>query len=108
MIDPYMTTREDDRTVAEHLTHNWLVVARDRFMSGWGGARGGASIAAWACRTLPEAEACEQWVRSRSEMRYVRLTRESKGYVSRIRGAHVHVYVCNDGHPALRSLEVRA
>lgn len=98
------TTRKDDRTVAQHLSHNWLVVARDRFMSGWGGASGGASIAAWACETMEQAEACEQWVRSRKEMRNVRLVRESKGYVDRIRGAHVHVYVVTDGHPALAGM----
>ena len=99
-----MATLKDDRTVEQLTTHNWLVVARDRSMSGWGGAAGGASIAAWACRTLPEAEACEQWVRGRKEMRNVRLVRESKGYTSRIRGAHVHVYVVDDNHPATQTV----
>ena len=102
-----MTTRQDDRTVAQHMSHTWLVVARDSFMSGWGGAAGGASIVAWACATLEEAEQCEQWVRNRSEMRYVRLVRESKGYIDRLRGAHVHVYVVEDWHPALAGMGAR-
>lgn len=99
-----MTTIKDDRNVDEHLSHNWLVIARDRFMSGWGGAAGGASIAVWACATLPEAEACEQWVRNRSEMRNVRLVREKNRTLARIRAAHVHVYVVDAGHPATQSL----
>lgn len=99
-----MTTIKDDRNAAEHLSHYWLVVARDLFMSGWGGAAGGASIAAWACATLPEAEACEQWVRSRREMRNVRLVRESRYYLRRIRAAHVHVYVVDADHPSTQSL----
>lgn len=98
------TTIRDDRNATEHLSHNWLVIARDRFMSGWGGAVGGASIAVWACATLPEAEACEQWVRNRGEMRNVRLVRESKRTISRIRAAHIHVYVVHEGHPSTQAL----
>lgn len=39
----------DDRTDEQKKTHVWGVVAKDKFMSGWGGAEGGASRCSWAC-----------------------------------------------------------
>ncbi len=54
----------DDRT--EAATHRWLVIGTDSFLSGWGEAEGGASVAAWACRPEDRA-AVLAWVRSRGE-----------------------------------------
>lgn len=99
---------EDDRTESERASHRWLVVATDRFMSGWGGAAGGTSVAAWACRSHREVEQCAKWVRKRSEMRNVRVIRDSYdpykragGWSGRKGAAHVHIYVVDEGHPSL-------
>jgi len=43
-----MTTYIDDRTTDQHATHRLAVIGTDSFMSGWGGAEGGASYAGWA------------------------------------------------------------
>jgi hypothetical protein len=116
---------EDDRTPEQLASHYWLIVGTDRFMSGWGGARGGASVAAWACK--PEhSDKVARWVESREDMRRVREVSEwcyrcggnGKGTVgpagrcslcagrgrNRYRprsAAHFHVYVVEEGHPAL-------
>ena len=91
-----MTTRVDDRTPEQRTTHNWLITATDRFMSGWGGARGGASKVAWACKPEHAGHVLD-WVQSRSDMKYVNST-TGKWYP---RAAHVHIYVVDDEHPAL-------
>ena len=68
--------RIDDRTQDELATHRWLIVGTDSFLSGWGEAEGGTSVAAWACR--PEDRlAVLAWVRSRGEMKRVREVAES-------------------------------
>lgn len=93
-----MTTIQDDRTDAERATHTWLVIGTDRWMSGWGGARGGASYAAWACRPEDRREVLA-WVEGRGDMTRVREAMEpykpGRGCV------HLHVYVVDDEHPAL-------
>lgn len=93
---------QDDRTEEQKQTHRWLVVAKDKCMSGWGDARGGDSWCGWACRNLEEAERLERWVGDRSEMRYVRITKEDKRRV-RVGKAcvHFHLYVATSTHPAL-------
>lgn len=88
--------RQDDRTKEQKKTHRWLVTATDKFMSGWGGAAGGASKCAWACETMDDAKKLYQWVKSRKEMRHVNVTNR-KWYP---RAAHVHIYVADQNHPA--------
>lgn len=89
----------DDRTPEQFETHTWIIRALDKFMSGWGHAKGGNSFAAWACK--PEhARKVQEWVESRSEMKYV----TACGPKSKPRfrnAAHVHIYVVDDNHPAL-------
>lgn len=92
-----MTELQDDRTAEQRVTHTYAVAMTDSFMSGWGKAAGGASVAAWACRADDICEV-ERWVRNRREARRVRVV-ALKGW--RPRAAHVHVYVVDDGHPAL-------
>lgn len=92
-----MTNWEDDRTEAERETHLWGVAMTDSFMSGWGGAAGGASVAVWACRP-DDLTTVERWVRSGGEARRVRIVK-LRGY--RPRCAHCHVYAVRDGHPSL-------
>jgi len=93
----------DERTEAERKTHTLLVVMTDKFMSGWGKAANGLSLAAWACTpdTLPQAE---RWVRSRTDARRVRVVvDDGKANRYRPRGnGHLHIYVVREGHPATR------
>lgn len=62
----------DDRNVEQQKTHPIAVMGYDNFLSGWGEAAGKASYAAWAC-TYEEREACEEYVRSRSDMQRVQV-----------------------------------
>jgi hypothetical protein len=92
--------RQDDRTPAERTTHTLAVVGRDKFMSGWGGARGGYSRAAWAFNPAEvNADRVENWVRSRSDMQYVSLVRLN-GYRPPRDTAHFHIYTVGPDHPA--------
>lgn len=91
--------KEDARTAEQRLTHRWGVVARDKFMSGWGGARGGASRCAWACAPNADLRQLEKWVRSRSEMVYVNVV-DLNTYRPPRGTAHFHVYVCGPEHPS--------
>ena len=79
-------------------THIYLVTATDKFLSGWGGAAGGASKCAWACDSWDKAEKMFEWVSNRSDMKYVNIT-TGKWYPL---AAHVHIYVADDNHPGLR------
>ena len=98
-----MAKINDDRTAAEKSTHRYLVVGTDRCLSGWGGATGGASFAAWACEGYNDAKKAEKWVRSRSDMTRVRIVVDSaqSPYRPGRSCAHLHVYVARPGHPAL-------
>lgn len=95
-------TYEDDRTPDERNTHHTIIMATDGFLSGWGGAEGGASYAGWACRWEDRAKV-RAWLASRSEMLRIRqVAAFGKPYRPNARYcAHCHVYVVRDGHPAL-------
>ena len=94
--------RKDDRTPEQQMTHTLLVVGTDRCLSSWGEATGGTSIAAWAC-TIDNLDAVDAWVRSRKDMKSVRLTTDSprQRYYPGKTCAHLHIYVVESGHPAL-------
>ena len=80
----------DDRTPEQKQTHTWAVVGSDSFLSGWGGARGRVSYAAWACRFDDLAEVQDR-IERRSDMKRVRVV-DLRTY--RVRGnVHLHVYV---------------
>ena len=91
--------KNDERTPEQRQTHRWGVVARDKFMSGWGRAANGYSRCAWACHPDVDIHHVEQWVRSRNEMRYVNVV-DLNTYRPPRGTAHFHIYVCNPGHPA--------
>jgi len=93
--------KKDDRTDEQKRTHAWGVVARDKFMSGWGGASGGASRCAWACAPDVNIDRVERWVRSRPEMRHVNVVNLST-YRPPRGTAHFHIYVANSDHIAAR------
>lgn len=86
--------KQDDRTKEQRSTHWWGVVATDRFMSGWGGARGGLSKCAWACDSLGRAEAVKSQVSSRREMKYVNIV-DLRTYRPGRACAHFHIYLDN-------------
>jgi len=100
-------TYEDDRTIEQKTTHRYGVRMYDAFMSGWGGASRGASVAVWACESHDAATWAMSWVKGRGEARRVEIIdlwchRPASGV------AHFHVYVCGDGHPALRGYKAAA
>ncbi len=91
-------TRQDDRTKEQRGTHNWLVIGTDSFMSGWGGARGGHSYAAWACEHY-NVDKVFAWVESRHEMKRVRVVYGP--YYPSGCCVHLHIYVVTEEHPSL-------
>ena len=91
---------QDDRSEERKLTHTHLVIGTDPFLSGWGEARGGISIAAWACRPEDRKEVLE-WVTSRTDMKRVREVNELfRKYTPRGTG-HTHIYVVENNHSSL-------
>jgi hypothetical protein len=94
-------TKQDDRTEKQKQTHRLAIVARDKFMSGWGGASGGASRCAWAVHPDVNEDRVFNWVKSRSEMRNVSIV-DLSTYRAPRGTAHFHIYVCDPNHPAAR------
>lgn len=92
------TVLKDDRTEAERLTHTDVIIGRDTFLSGWGHAENKISFAGWACE--PQyAQVVKAWVKSRSDMRNVKIV--SSDYEPSGSNWHYHIYVVNEGHPSL-------
>lgn len=92
----------DDRTPEQVKTHTLAIVARDKFMSGWGGARNGASRCAWAFDpSAVNSYRVFNWVKSRSEMSYVNFV-DLRTYRAPRGTAHFHIYVCGPDHVAAR------
>lgn len=90
--------REDNRTPEQKKTHTVLITATDRFLSGWGLAKNGTSKCAWACRPEQDWRKVYDWVKSRSDMKYVNV-QFGKWYP---KAAHTHIYVVDDNHPSLK------
>ena len=61
----------DRRTNEQRESTQFFVNATDRFMSGWGQARGGLSYFCIACDTDAQVDLAETWLRSRDEMKSV-------------------------------------
>ena len=91
----------DDRTDEQKATHNLAVVGRDSFLSGWGGAAGGYSRAAWAVAPGVNINRVENWVKDRGDMKYVNVV-DLRTYRLPRGTAHFHVYVCDEDHPAAK------
>ena len=87
----------DDRTEEQKQTHTWLVIGTDKFLSGWGKAAGGKSVAAWACKPADRIKVLD-WVERRSDMLRVR---ETTGPYRPSGKGDCHIYVVHDGHAAL-------
>lgn len=95
------TVIADDRTPEQKTTHRWAIVAKDKFLSGWGGARGGASRCAWACHPDVNTDRVYNWVKARKEMRHVNLV-DLTTYRAPRGTSHFHIYVCDADHVAAR------
>lgn len=89
----------DDRNESQKITHKWAIVAKDKYMSGWGGATGGASRVAWAVESYASVDKLLSWVKSRNEMKYVNVV-NLNDYRAPRSTAHFHVYVADASHPA--------
>ena len=87
----------DDRTPEQIETHPILIVGTDRFLSGWGKARGGMSYAAWACTPEDERSVLE-WVERRGDLKRVRVV---CGAYRPSGSGDCHIYVVQPGHPAI-------
>lgn len=95
-------TVEDNRSDEQKKTHILAVVATDKGMSGWGGARGGLSKCAWAFDPAEvNSDRVENWVRARSDMSWVALV-DLRTYRASRRAAHFHIYVCGPDHVAAK------
>ncbi len=91
--------RSDDRTHEQRKTHHFAIVARDSFMSGWGLAAGGYSRVAWAMPAGVSPDKVEDWVRSRTEMKYVNFV-DLDTYRPPRSTSYFHIYVVEPSHPA--------
>ena len=89
----------DERTTEQQETHNILVTATDRFMSGWGLAEGGNSKCAWACDSPEKADKVFDWVSNRGDMKYVNI---HYNRWTPSNATHVSIFLVEDSHPALR------
>jgi hypothetical protein len=92
--------KQDDRTAEQKVSHNMAVVAKDKFMSGWGGAKDGSSRCAWACKDSETLQRVKHWVDDRDEMIYVNII-DLDTYRPPSGTAHFHIYIVGESHPAL-------
>lgn len=88
----------DDRDADQRGTHHVGIVMTDRFLSWWGRAQGGLSIAVWAA-TPADAKVVERAVRGRSDASRVRVV-DLRTWRRPRKAAHLHIYVVDGGHPA--------
>lgn len=92
------------------------VYGYDKFMSNWGLAEGGYSVAIWYCKAA-DADKVEAWVNSRKEMCWVGVEHhkvviskavsvsEGKSTTGR-EVTHVSLYSIDEGHPALEGVKL--
>lgn len=92
-----MPTINDKRKAADVEKLNWVVCGKDSFMSGWGGAKGGRSFAAWACHDDNVDEILAQ-AESRGDITYITAKKMPANArdIRRLRGNdHLTIYVRN-------------
>lgn len=94
-------TIEDDRSEEQKLTHVRGVLGYDTFLTGWGRARNGASLACWAVHPEVDIAQVFEWVSARSDMKDVKII-DLDDYTPPPGTAHFHIYLCDPGHPATR------
>ena len=97
-----MSIFKDERT-EEHSLLTDVVGGTDTFMSGWGRAEGGRSLAFWACEPS-QTPTVRRWVMGREEFRNVRSLHCPIGVrpTQLSKHDHCHIYIVGEGHPALK------
>jgi len=68
------------KIMSQHITESknfpnapFYVLANDKFLSGWGPAKGKVNTVVLPCATLAEAETVEKNAKNRSDMKFVRI-----------------------------------
>jgi hypothetical protein len=80
---------QDDRTPEQKKIPHVIILGTDRFLSGWGEAKGGPSYAGWACPADNYNDTlC--WVEQRSDMMRVRIV--GSNYRPPSGPGHCHIY----------------
>lgn len=89
----------DDRTEEQKKTHIYIVQGIDKFMSGWGEAKG-KSYAGWACKK-EHLSSVKRWVSGRTDMKCVNV--QTGTWRPRLnRNDHCQIYVISDNHRAAK------
>jgi hypothetical protein len=98
---------KDERTKEQKEQFKYIVYAHDKFMSGWGMARGGRSLCAWAVETEAQKDRMLDWVESRSDMCRVDwdLASEFDRKLNRKTFAHCSIHSATKEHPILKGLK---
>jgi len=99
-----MNIIEDRRTEKQKERLKYIVYAHDKFMSGWGLAKDGRSLCAWAVESESDRDKILDWVENRSDMRRVDwdLASEFDRKLKRKTFAHCSIYSATKEHPILR------
>lgn len=94
----------DDRTEEETTIYTHLVVGKDSFLSDWGMAEGGISIAAWAC-TPDMVDNVMDWIKDRSDIYAIKVLTEPLSVAeicremsSFTKTKHISIYKVTEGH----------
>jgi hypothetical protein len=95
-----MMIKIDDRTPEQRKTHIYAIVGNDTFLSYKGESKNGISKVAWATDNYRYVDSIENWVNSRSDVKYVNFVHLDSYRPSR-NVAHFHIYVIDENHPAL-------
>jgi hypothetical protein len=95
---------KDERTKEQKEQLKYIVYAHDKFMSGWGQARDGRSLCAWAVETEAQKDKMLDWVEGRSDMCRVDwdLASEFDRKLNRKSFAHCSIYSTTKEHPVLK------
>ena len=92
---------EDQRTPEQKETHFLAIVAKDKFMSGWGAASRGISRVAYSFdRKEVNHHRVFDWVKARPEMSCVSLV-DLRTYRPK-NTAHLQIYVIDKDHKAAK------
>ena len=98
---------KDERTKEQKEQFKYIVYAHDKFMSGWGMAKGGRSLFAWAVESEAQKDRILDWVESRSDMCRVDwdLASEFDKKLKRKTFAHCSIYPTTKEHPILKGIK---
>jgi hypothetical protein len=97
----------DERTKEQKQQLKYIVYAHDKFMSGWGQAKDGRSLCAWAIETESQKDRMLNWVENRSDMTRVDwdLACEFDRKLNRKTFSHRSIYSATKDHPILKGVK---